>query len=60
MKFFVSFQLLKDKQLLFIIGALLIVDSVIVSVWVFIDPMYRTVLNFTQEVRIICFASGFD
>ncbi|CAH1778015.1 unnamed protein product [Owenia fusiformis] len=40
-------KLLKDKQLLFIIGALLIVDVIVISLWVLVDPMYKSVSNFT-------------
>ena len=42
--------MLKDKQLLIIIIALLILDAVIISLWIMIDPMDRTVTNFTIEV----------
>ncbi|XP_064637529.1 gamma-aminobutyric acid type B receptor subunit 2-like isoform X2 [Lineus longissimus] len=43
-------KLLKDKQLLFIVGALLIVDIFIISLWAIVDPMQRQVLNFTEEI----------
>ena len=45
------FQLLKDKQLLFIICALLALDSVLILLWVVIDPMHREIRNFTKEVN---------
>ncbi|OWF53919.1 Gamma-aminobutyric acid type B receptor subunit 2 [Mizuhopecten yessoensis] len=40
-------KLLKDKQLLFIIGALLVIDSTILLVWVCVDPMQRQIANLT-------------
>ncbi|XP_033742389.1 gamma-aminobutyric acid type B receptor subunit 2-like [Pecten maximus] len=40
-------KLLKDKQLLFIIGALLVIDSSILIVWIFVDPMHRQIANLT-------------
>ncbi|XP_071087833.1 gamma-aminobutyric acid type B receptor subunit 2-like [Haliotis cracherodii] len=45
----VKSKLLQDKHLLFIIGALLIVDSAVVFVWVLVDPMERRITNLTQE-----------
>ena len=49
----IPLQLLRDKQLLFIIGALLVVDSAVVLVWVFVDPMNKQITNLTIEVLII-------
>lgn len=50
MSFSCSLQLLKDKQLLFIIGALLVIDSSILLVWVCVDPMHRQIANLTVGV----------
>ncbi|XP_074651672.1 uncharacterized protein LOC141906324 [Tubulanus polymorphus] len=46
----VKSKLLKDKQLLIIIGALLLVDTLVICVWCLVDPMHRQILNFTREV----------
>lgn len=46
-------QLLKDKQLLFIIGALLVLDALIISLWVAVDPMYSQITNFTAVVSLL-------
>jgi len=43
-------QLLKDRQLLLMIGALLVVDCATVVVWVFVDPLHRKLINFAHEV----------
>ncbi|XP_013382265.1 gamma-aminobutyric acid type B receptor subunit 2 [Lingula anatina] len=42
-------KLLKDKHLFFIIGALLVFDSAIVSLWALADPMVRNEKNITTE-----------
>nr|CAI5822291.1 unnamed protein product [Callosobruchus analis] len=42
-------KLLKDKQLIVLIMIPLIVDAVILTLWVIIDPMERHIYNFTLE-----------
>ncbi|CAD5120252.1 DgyrCDS8822 [Dimorphilus gyrociliatus] len=42
-------KLLKDKQLLTIISALLFIDCAIILLWVAVDPMKRRTNNFTKE-----------
>ncbi|XP_064609403.1 gamma-aminobutyric acid type B receptor subunit 2-like [Liolophura sinensis] len=42
-------KLLKDKQLLFIVGGLLIGDSLLTSLWAIVDPMNRQIRNLTME-----------
>lgn len=44
------FQLLRDKQLLFIVGALLAVDFLVLLIWGVVDPMQKHVTNLTMEV----------
>lgn len=50
--FYIFFQLLKDTQLLFIVAALLVVDVSIIGLWVSLDPMHRSVTNFTSVVSL--------
>ncbi|KAL4230676.1 hypothetical protein ACF0H5_011052 [Mactra antiquata] len=45
-------KLLRDKQLLFIVGALLVVDSIVLLIWGVVDPMHKRVTNLTTEVRV--------
>ena len=47
---FPCLQLLRDKQLLFIIAGLLAVDTLIIILWVTIDPMKRHITSFPDEV----------
>ncbi|XP_052282516.1 gamma-aminobutyric acid type B receptor subunit 2-like isoform X2 [Dreissena polymorpha] len=42
-------KLLRDKQLLFIVGALLMVDYVILIIWGIVDPMHKQITNLTTE-----------
>ncbi|KAK3099543.1 hypothetical protein FSP39_006046 [Pinctada imbricata] len=43
-------KLLKDKQLMLIIGTLLVIDSCVVLLWFFVDPMQRKTVNVTSEL----------
>lgn len=43
-------KLLRDKQLIMLIFALLLIDAVILSLWVVIDPMKRNLYNLSLEV----------
>lgn len=51
--FHTLFQLLQDKQLMIIICALLCVDSAMMVLWIFVDPMQRKISNVTTEVCTI-------
>lgn len=43
-------RLLQDKQLISLIGALLLVDGLVVTLWVTVDPMERHLRNLTLEI----------
>ena len=47
--YFYPYQLLKDTQLLLLIGGLLVVDSVVMCLWIVIDPMDREVYNLSAR-----------
>lgn len=44
------FQLLQDTQLIFLICMLLVIDVVVVTLWVILDPMQRHLQNLTLEI----------
>ncbi|XP_036364248.1 uncharacterized protein LOC115218300 [Octopus sinensis] len=43
-------KLLRDKQLLFIIGALLVLDISLISVWIVVDPMHQVKTNLSSQL----------
>ncbi|KYN06530.1 Gamma-aminobutyric acid type B receptor subunit 2 [Cyphomyrmex costatus] len=43
-------QLLQDTQLIFLICMLLVIDVVVVTLWVILDPMQRHLQNLTLEI----------
>lgn len=43
-------QLLQDTQLISLICVLLVVDGLIVTLWVAVDPMQRQLRNLTLEI----------
>jgi gamma-aminobutyric acid type B receptor len=43
-------KLLKDKHLLCLIGGLLMIDVIIICLWIFFDPMKKSIHNLTLEV----------
>ena len=45
-----TFQLLKDRQLLLMIGGLFVIDCAIVIVWITVDSLQRKVIKFAYEV----------
>jgi len=45
-----TFQLLQDTQLIFLICMLLVIDVVVVTLWVSLDPMQRHLQNLTLEI----------
>ncbi|GAB1608878.1 gamma-aminobutyric acid type B receptor subunit 1-like [Argonauta hians] len=46
-------KLLRDKQLLFIIGALLTLDISLISVWIVVDPMHQVKTNLSSQLSTI-------
>lgn len=45
-----ALQLLQDTQLIFLICILLVIDVVVVTLWVILDPMQRHLQNLTLEI----------
>ena len=45
-----TFQLLKDRQLLLMIGGLFVIDCAIVVIWITVDSLQRKVIKFAYEV----------
>ena len=45
-----TFQLLKDRQLLLMIGGLFVIDCAIVVIWITVDSLERKVIKFAFEV----------
>ena len=45
-----TFQLLKDRQLLLMIGGLFVIDCAIVVIWITVDSLQRKVVKFAFEV----------
>ena len=46
-----SFQVIKDRHLFAVVCLLVMVDVIYLAVWQVMDPMTRTVREFSQEVR---------
>ena len=46
-----SFQVIKDRHLFAVVCLLVMVDVIYLAVWQVMDPMTRTVMEFSQEVR---------
>lgn len=44
-------KLLKDKQLIVLILIPLIIDTIILALWVMIDPLERQLYNLTLEIN---------
>ena len=44
-------QLLRDQQLLCVVGGLLLVDTLVLLVWAATDPMHKHVTDLDMEVR---------
>lgn len=49
--FFNHFQLLQDTQLISLIFVLLLIDGLVVTLWVTLDPMERYLRNLTLEIN---------
>ena len=46
-----SFQVIKDRHLFAVVCVLVMLDVIYLAVWQVLDPMTRTVREFSQEVR---------
>nr|XP_022908051.1 gamma-aminobutyric acid type B receptor subunit 2 [Onthophagus taurus]XP_022908052.1 gamma-aminobutyric acid type B receptor subunit 2 [Onthophagus taurus] len=46
-------KILKDKQLIGLIMLLLLIDGIIITFWVYIDPLHRQLKNLTIEISPI-------
>jgi hypothetical protein len=49
----VSFQVIKDYQLMAIVCVLVLLDVLVLSIWEFIDPLDVVVYNKTMEYIVI-------
>lgn len=47
----VSLQIIKDQKLLIIVGGMLLIDLCILICWQIVDPLKRTVEEYSLEVR---------
>lgn len=46
-------KMLQDAQLIMLVCILLVVDALLVTLWVFVDPMERHLHNLTLEISSI-------
>ena len=45
-------QIIKDQKLLIIVGGMLLIDLCILICWQIVDPLKRTVEEYSLEVRV--------
>lgn len=50
--FFLSLQIIKDQKLLIIVGGMLLIDLCILICWQIVDPLKRTVEEYSLEVSL--------